>query len=1188
MFFPRFARLAHWSATVALVVAGALHASACTGARGATERSGSVQGAAARPRLATAPAPDGKLFTRMPSGYTGVDFTNHVLDTQEQNPFTYRSQYHGGGVALGDLTGDGLPEIVLTSNQGGTRLYVNEGHFRFRDVTDEAGVRGNGAWTTGVTIADVNGDGKLDIYVCHAGTDASRRANELWINQGVDSRGVPHFKEEAAAYGIADRGYGEQAVFFDYDHDGRLDLLVVRNSPKPVTGFGLRNTRNVRDSLGGARLYHNDGGADHPHFHDVSAKAGIFGPENAYGLGVVVADVNRDGWPDIYISHDYYERDYLYLNNGDGTFTESLDKAMTVDSYFSMGLDVADLDNDGWPEIYTTDMLPEGDERLKTVTAYEGWDVYQAKIRIGYGYQLMRNMLQHNNGVGPAGAGAAGLTFSDVGQMAGVARTDWSWGALIVDLDLDGLKDVYVTNGVAKDQTNQDFIAYAANQETMRAVTASGHVDYMMLVGAMPSTPIPNYAFQNTSGTRGNGGLAFANRAVEWGLDTPSLSNGAAYADLDGDGAPDLVVNNVDQEAFVYRNNARTLLPNNHYLQVRLEGEGANRFGVGARVTVRSGTQQFYQELSPTRGYESSSDYLLTFGLGARPTVDSVTVDWPDGRTNVLRAVATNQRLTVRHADAGAAVPILAPAVAAAMTARLAGAHAMVADVTDAVRLGFVHHENDFVDFDRDRLIPKMLSTEGPALAVADVNGDGLDDLYFGGAKDQPGELLVQQPNGTFVKSNPGLFEQDAVSEDVGAVFFDANGDGKPDLYVVSGGNEFGENAPALQDRLYLNDGAGHFHKAPYGSLPAETEAGSRAVAADYDGDGDQDLFVGGRVVPWKYGIAPRSMLLQNDGHGHFTDVTDRLAPELAHVGMVTDAVWRDVDGDGRLDLVVVGEWMPITIFHNEGGGRLKKWAVPGLARSNGWWNRIIAGDFTGHGRVDFIVGNLGLNARLHASEREPAQMYVKDFDGNGIVEQIVTQYSGGASYPITLRDDLIKALPFLKARYPSYKQYAKQRITDVFTPKELEGATVQTAYTFATSLVRNDGGGRFTVVPLPAEAQLSPVYGLLARDLDGDGTLDLMLAGNFDGVKPEIGRMAASYGLVLRGDGQGHFTPLRPAESGLFVPGQTRDIAVARTHAGPLLVIARNNDRPMLFRPTGGRSATVVANIRPMHPERR
>ncbi|HEY0777255.1 MAG TPA: VCBS repeat-containing protein, partial [Gemmatirosa sp.] len=928
-------------------------------------------GACARAGGATRADADDKLFSRLPASFTGVHFVNHVTDTQQQNPFTYRNQYHGGGVALGDLTGDGLPEIVLTSNQGGARLYLNEGHFHFRDVTAEAGITTNGAWTTGVTIADVNGDGRLDVYVCHAGPDASRRRNELWINQGVDAHGVPHFTEQAVAYGIADGGYGQQAVFFDYDRDGRLDLLVVRNAPVAVTGFGLRNTRTVRDSLGGARLYHNVGGADHPHFVDVTEKAGIFSPQNAYALGVVAADVNRDGWPDIYVSHDYYERDYLYLNNGDGTFTEAQDRAMPVGSYFSMGLDVADVDNDGWPDVYTTDMLPEGDARFKTVTAYEGWDVYQAKARIGYGYQLMRNMLQHNNGVGRAGAGANGLTFSDVGQMAGVSRTDWSWGALLVDLDLDGRKDLFVTNGVSHDQTDQDFIAYASNENTIRDMTRSGRPDYLRLVAAMPSTPIANYAFRN------EGDLAFTNQAAAWGLDTPSMSNGAAYGDLDGDGAPDLVVNNVDQDAFIYRNNARARLPGNHYLQVRLEGEGANPFGVGAHVAVRAGVDQYHQELSPTRGFQSSSDYVLTFGLGAHAVADSVTVDWPDGRSTVLRAVAANQRVVARHQDAGPPAPRRTPAQAAAAWAKLAGAHPLVADVTDQVRAGFVHRENEFVDFDRDRLIPKMLSTEGPALAVADVNGDGLDDVYFGGAAGQPGELLLQQPDGTFRKSNPGLFEQDAASEDVGAVFFDANGDGSPDLYVVSGGNEFAEHAPELQDRLYLNDGHGAFHKAPPGALPAETIAGSHAVAADYDGNGTQDLFVGGRVVPGKYGLAPRSMLLQNDGKGHFTDVTDRLAPGLAHVGMVTDAVWADVDGDGRLDLVVVGDWMPITVFHNDGGGRLTRLNIPGLARSHGWWNRIVAGDFTGTGHTEFIVGNLGLNGHLHASAREPVEMYV-------------------------------------------------------------------------------------------------------------------------------------------------------------------------------------------------------------------
>src|SRR5436189_66912 len=1089
------------------------------------------------------PPVDGHLFTRLPSTYTGVRFENRLTDTCDLNVFTYRNYYNGGGVALGDLTGDGLPEIVLTSNLGGTRLYLNEGKFRFRDVTEEAGLHSQG-WTTGVTLADVNGDGLLDIYVCHAGNvEGKLRANELYINQGLNAHGVPTFVEQAATYGIADTGYSTQAVFFDYDRDGDLDLFLIRNSPRPVSSFGLRNTRNVRDPLGGARLYRNDGG----HFVDVSEQAGIFGSEIGFGLGVVVSDVNRDGWPDIYVSNDFFEHDYLYLNNRDGTFTEAVERAMPSVSYFSMGLDIADVNNDGWPDVYTTDMLPEDEYRLKTMSSFEGWDVYQAKLREGYHHQLMRNMLQLNDGNG---------TFSDVGQMAGVARTDWSWSALIADLDLDGYKDIYVTNGLAKDVTSQDYVAFLANRETMIQAASGKRVDFLRLINAMSSTPLPNYAFRN------HGDSTFSNESAAWGLNTPSISNGAAYGDLDGDGALDLVVNNVNQEAFAYRNNARTLLKN-HYLQVRLDGEGGggNRFAIGAKVTLWSGGQQFFQEEEPTRGFQSSVDYVLTFGVGRRDTLDSVTVEWPDGRVSLLEHVATNQRLTVRQA-LGASLRQPSGHPPSRGPQRLP----LFTDVTDKVGLPYVHRENAFVDFDRERLIPKLLSTEGPFIAVADVNGDGLDDMFLGGAKGQPGALLMQQADGRFVRSNPGLFEQDAGSEDLGAVFFDADGDGHPDLYVVSGGSEFSDLAPALQDRLYLNDGRGNFRKAT-GSLPTEDASGSRAAAADYDGDGDVDLFVGGRVVPWHYGADPRSMLLQNDGHGHFTDVTKRLAPELERVGMVTDAVWRDVDGDGRPDLVVVGEWMPITIFHNAGGGKLVRVKTPGLEKSQGWWNRIVAGDFTGHGRVDFIVGNLGLNTRLRASASEPVTKYVKGFDRSGVSKQILSVYNHGTSYPIAMRDELIRALRYLKPRYPRYQDYAGQTVTDIFSAAELADATVKQAHTFATALVRNNGDGSFTLNPLPLEAQLAPVYGILAQDVDGDGKPDLLLAGNFDGVQPEIGRMSASYGLVLRGDGRGRFTPVPAAQSGFMVPGQARDIQRVRTRRGDLYVVVRNNDHALVFR---------------------
>src|SRR5881394_367735 len=864
------------------------------------------------------PPVDGHLFTRLPSSYTGVRFENRLTDTRDLNVFTYRNYYNGGGVALGDLTGDGLPEIVLTSNQGGTRLYLNEGKYRFRDVTAEAGLHSRG-WTTGVTLADVNGDGLLDIYVCHAGLDPKLRANELYINQGLDAHDVPTFVEQAAAYGVADSGYSTQAVFFDYDRDGDLDLFVINNSPRPVASFDLKNTRNVRDPLGGAQLYRNDGG----HFVDVSAQAGIYGSEIGLGLGVGVSDVNRDGWPDIYVANDFFERDYLYINQGDGTFAERLEQEMPYISLSSMGLDIADVNNDGWPDVCVVDMLPDDERRLKTTSSFEDWDRLQAELRNGFHYQFTRNMLHLNNG---------NDTFSDIGQMAGVARTDWSWSPLIADLDLDGYKDIYVTNGLAKDVTSQDYIAFLRSRETMVQATRGARVDFQRLVDAMSSTKLPNCAFRN------RGDLTFANTSAAWGLDTPGFSNGAAYGDLDGDGALDLVVNNVNQEALVYRNNARTLTQN-RFLQVRLEGAGANRFAIGAKVTHWSGTRQFFQELEPTRGFQSSVDYILTFGVGQRDTLDSVKVEWPgrEGRVSLLTHVAANQRVTIREADA---VKSLAPSPRHPTPAFI--------DVTNQVGLPYVHREDEFVDFDREPLIPKLLSTEGPMVAVTDVNGDGLDDLFIGGAKGQAGKLLIQRRDGRFVSTNEKLFEQDRMSEDLGAVFFDADGDGHPDLYVVSGGSEFSPvRDPALQDRLYLNDRHGSFRKAP-ASVPSEDVSGSRVVAADYDGDGDIDLFVGGRVVPWHYGLDPRSMLLQNDGHGRFTDVTRRLAPELEHVGMVTDAVWQDVDGDGRPDLIVVGEWMPITIFHNAGGGKLVRRNTPGLEHSEGWWNRIIAGDFTG------------------------------------------------------------------------------------------------------------------------------------------------------------------------------------------------------------------------------------------------
>lgn len=1087
-------------------------------------------------RQADAPAVDSTLFTQMPSAYTGVRFTNRIVDSQERNVFTYRNFYNGGGVAIGDLNGDQLPEVILTSNQEGPTLYLNEGQFRFRDITDDAAFRDRKPWTTGVVLADVNGDGKLDIYVSHAGDgEPATRANTLWINQGNNADSVPTFKEMAREYGIADEGWSTHAAFFDYDRDGDLDLFVINNSPRAVNSFGLRNTRTERHPYGGHHFYRNDG----ERFTEVSEAAGLFSAEIAFGLGVGVGDVNRDGWPDVYVSNDFFERDYLYLNQQNGTFKEVLDQVMPVSSYFSMGMDIGDVDNDGWPDLYTTDMMPEDEFRIKTTAMYEGWDVYMAKVRDGYHHQLMRNMLQRNNGDG---------TFNDVGYLTRTAETDWSWSALIADLDLDGRKDVYVTNGLAKDVTSQDYVAFLADRTTMEQEAKGPRVDFMRLINAMGTTPIADYAFRN------DGNWAFSNQAKAWGLAAPNISSGAAYGDLDGDGALDLVVNNVNAESFVYRNNARTLLKERHWLQLRLLGEGKNSKAVGARVTVHAAADRYMQELYPSRGFQSSVDYALTFGLGAHARVDSIIVEWPNGTRTVQAALRADTALVLSQ---GGATPPNGPAMPSSIAP-------LLRVMSPASGIAFTHSENEYVDFDRERLIPHMLSTDGPALAVGDVNGDGLDDVYHGGAKEQAGKLFLQQGDGSFVPAANAAFDLDAASEDVHALFFDADGDGDRDLYVVSGGNEFSEDSPALQDRLYLNDGRGRFTRAT-DALPAALISGSVVAAADIDGDGDQDLFVGARSVPWRYGIDPSSQLLLNDGRGRFTDITAN-APGLKNIGMVTDAIWNDVDGDRKMDLVVVGEWMPVVVYRNMGRGRLERVVAAGLDKSEGWWTRIVPTDLDGDGRAEFVLGNFGRNIRLHASDAEPLTMIVKDFDNNDFVEQIIGMYNSGKQYPLVLRDDLIKAVPPWKARFLNYKDYALKTLDEVVTPAERAGAVVKQVHRFESAVLRRSADGVFSFQSLPVEAQLAPIFGIAARDVNGDGRMDLLLAGNFDGVKPEFGRMSASEGLVLLGTTSGEFEPLRPAQSGFRVPGQARAITTVRTRTGSRIFVARNNATPLVF----------------------
>ncbi|HEY5327987.1 MAG TPA: VCBS repeat-containing protein [Mucilaginibacter sp.] len=1082
-----------------------------------------------------------KLFTLLPSSSTGINFANDVKYTEQLNVYTYRNFYNGGGVAIGDINNDGLPDIFFCGNQQSNRLYLNKGNFQFEDITEKAGLSSAGAWSTGVTFADVNGDGLLDIFICKSGDFSGKnRKNQLFINNGDLT-----FTERAAEYGLDITGLCTQAVFFDYDHDGDLDCYLLNNPSRSVGNYNqVKDQRNIPDPFGGNKLYRNDGG----HFTDVTRQAGIYSSKIGFGLGATIADVNGDGWDDIYISNDFFERDYLYLNNKDGTFKECLPDVIRELSLSSMGADIADINNDGYPDIYVTDMLPEPEARLKTKAAFETWDKYQSNLQNGYYQQFQRNVLQLNQGPTPVkNTKQTQVNFSEIGRLAGVQATDWSWSALITDLDNDGFKDIFVSNGIYKDLTDQDYIQFMANPTEVRKMMGSEKEVIRKLIDKMPSQAIPNYAFHN------NGDLTFTNKAKEWGLDQPSFSNGSAYGDLNNDGALDLVVNNVNMPAFVYRNNSRKLYPENKFLKVILQGEGKNRFGIGTQVTVYYNHTLSYQEQMPSRGFESSVDPRLNFGLGKAKLIDSVVVKWPGGKQKILKGVMPNQIITVKQSES--AWPKKAKV-------KPAPAKTLFAQSADNYGIDFVHKEDEFSDFDREKLIFQMHSTDGPRIAKGDVNGDGLEDFYVCGAKGQPGALYIQTKEGRFKRSNEKLFDQDKGSEDTDCLFFDADGDGDLDLYVCSGGNEFSANSTELIDRLYINDGKGNFTKSPQVLPSFQFESSSCVTAADFDGDGDQDLFVGVRLKPGKYGYPCKGYILENNGKGVFTDVTDKVAPGLKDLGMVTDAKWFDYDRDGKPDLVVCGEYMPIRIFHNEGGHLKEVTAAAGLNNSNGWWNRIQIADIDGDGYPDIVAGNHGLNSRFKASRAKPVSMYVGDFDENGATEQIVCTYNGDKQYPMVLRHDLVGELPYLNTKYQRYDQYKEQTMDDIFGKEELQKMTKLDAYEMRSSVIMNNRNGTFTMKPLPVEAQFSTVFGLVVKDFDGDGKKDILLGGNFYQSKPEVGIYDASYGLLLKGDGKGGFKAVKPQTSGIVVKGAVRDIAAIKAGKKNLLIFAKNNDK--------------------------
>jgi len=1075
-----------------------------------------------------------KLFKLRSSNQTNVNFVNQLDFKGKFNIYTYRNFYNGGGVGLADINNDNLLDIYFISNMEYNKLYLNKGDFVFEDITKLSGTAGQRGWSTGVSMADVNGDGWIDIYVCNSGEiENDDKKNELFINNGDNT-----FTEAASKYGLDDAGYSIHGAFFDYDKDGDLDLYLANNSYKAIGSFDLRsNLRTERDSLGADILYRNEGNE----FTDVSAEAGIYGSIIGFALGVTVGDIDLDGWQDIYISNDFFERDYIYMNQGDGTFREELTSKMRAISAASMGADIGDINNDLYPDIFVTDMLPNSDARMKTVTTFENWDKYQENLMNDYYHQFTRNMLHRNNGDG---------SFSEIGRMAGVQSTDWSWGALIFDMDNDGLKDLFVANGIFQDLTDQDYIQYFSNREVVKTIVKGRDVDYEKLISAIPSMPISNFAFHNQSD------LNFENVAADWGLDEPSFSNGSAYGDLDNDGDFDLVVNNVNMEAFVFENRNETFNSNMAFLRIKLIGDAKNTFAIGTKVIARAGGQSLYIEQMPTRGYQSTIDHTLSLGLGKLTQLDSLILIWPNGKMTLQEEVAVNQTLTFNNADAGAAFPIL-PSTDKSKVFK---------DVTGSFKIEYNHRENEFIDFKRDRLIYHMISSEGPKMVTGDVNNDGLEDLYLGGAKDQSGAIYLQLANGSFRKTEQTDIEKDALSEDTGGVFFDADSDGDLDLYVTSGSIELPNSSTGLIDRLYLNDGNGYFTKSKQILPSFNFESTSCAKAHDFDDDGDLDLFVGVRSKPFMYGIPTNGYLLENDGKGVFVDVTNSMAPGLIQLGMITDAEWLDIDNDGDMDLAVVGEYMPISIFEYVNGKFENSTKKAGLDQSHGWWNALIVGDLDGDGDDDFVIGNHGANTMFKGSFQEPVQMYVNDFDHNGSLDHVMCIYKDGISYPHVLKHDLLAQLPGLNSKYADYKSFRYQTIDSIFTPSQLENALILNAYHLKTSIAINNGDGSFTLKSLPTEAQLSPVYAISVYDYDSDGVKDILLAGNLYDVKPEVGRYDASYGTFLKGKGQLNYKAIPAHITGFKVQGEARDMAIIESGGKKRLMIARNNDALQVF----------------------
>lgn len=1097
------------------------------------------------------------LYTKLDASTTGIEFKNEIKETDSLNVLDISNIYNGGGVGIGDFNGDGLPDIYFTGNKVSNKLYLNKGGLHFEDITSLAHVDGEGKWSRGVSIVDINNDGKSDIYISATlGMDTNLRKNILYINQGNDAKGIPVFKDMAAEYGLADTSFSTMANFFDYDNDGDLDMFLVVNEIKDPRAPNIYHPKTQLPELySNSKLFQNNWNAQlqHPVFTDVTAKAGLV--KEGYGHSVVVTDINKDGWKDIYVTNDYLPNDYLYINNHDGTFTDHLNDYFKHSSVNSMGTDVADVNNDGLMDFITLDMNPRDNYRKKMMMNPSSYQTFQNNDLYGYNYQYVRNTLQINQGPRVNGNDSIGAPiFSEIAYLSGIAETDWSWTPLLADLDNDGHRDLFVTNGFPKDITDHDFIMYRFK--------AFSYVSKAQLLKEIPEVKIHNYAFRN------NGDLTFQDKSIDWGFETPTYSNGAVYADLDNDGDLDLVINNINDKAGIYENKQRQLQPaTSHFIRFDLQGDAQNTNAIGATIAIYydHGKTQVADQ-SPYRGYLSTLQNTVHFGLGANASIDSAIIIWPGGKKQIIAQTNADQtlKLSIKNAHTN---NLDIPSLIANNT--------LFTDVTAALGVNYIHTQNDYVDFNIQKLIPHKFTEYAPAIVVGDIDGNGLEDMVIGGEIKSSAQILLQQKNGKFIQK--ALLDKEVVKQkeslDEGMLLLDVEGDGDLDLIITSGGYEQPAGTDAYLDKLYVNDGQGNF-KEQANALPANKTSKLCIKSVDYDKDGDLDLFIGGRVDPSAYPKPVASYIYRNDSKGgviKFTDVTGQVAKDLNKIGLICDALFTDFDNDGWIDLILTGEWMPVTFLKNEKGIYKNVTASTGVEMQVGWWNSIVSGDFDNDGDMDYIIGNLGANSYYKASDQYPAVMYANDFDKNGSYDAFPGLYipisqvdTTRKLFPAQTREDAVKQMIGMRSKYQNFKSFAAASLDQLFTPEQMKGAQILKANYFNSSYLQNNGNGKFTMTALPLAAQVSTLNGMLVDDFNGDGNLDIAINGNDFGTEVSVGRYDALNGLIMLGDGKGGFAPQSILQSGLFIPGNGKALVKLRNANGEYLMAASQNKGPL------------------------